>query len=425
MVSAPETSNARNIVILGASYSGLSAAHYFLKHVYPSLPSSAEKYHLYVVDPSTHFYHRIAAPRAAVSFKTMPNSKTFHDIAAGLSQYDSKLYTFIQGKAISMNTAQRTVTLHRTGSSEGKEEILPYHALILATGTKTYDPTLSLQGGSHEDTLNALKDMHKRLEGAGSVIVAGGGPAGVEVAGEIGEHLNGAPGWFAKKPATLKATVTLVSGSDKLLPILRPAISKQAEVYLARLGVDVIHNAKMTNTEQLASGKTKVTLSNGKEMECDVYIPAMGVIPVTEYVPKEFLTEKGYVKTNDATLRVDEAGPRVYAVGDVGSYTRGGVMDIYDAIPVVLTNLKRDLLAADKDPNAKPTGGDRKYKKNTSETQIVPVGLSKGVGAFNGNKLPSVMVYMIKGRDYLSGAAVEIISGSKWNKESGWKPTDG
>lgn len=380
---------------------------------------------MYLVNPSTHFYHRVAAPRAAVSYKLMPNSKTFHDIAAGFKQYDSKIFTFIQGKAVSMDTTQRTVTIQRMGASAGTDQVLPYHALIIATGTKTYSPVLSLQGGSHEDIQTALTDMHKKLESAKSIIVSGGGPAGVETAGEIGEYLNGAAGMFAKKPANMKATVTLISGSEKLLPILRPALSKQAEVYLARVGCDVIYNAKTTGAEKLADGRTKVVLDNGKEMECDVYIPAMGVIPMSDYVPKQFLNEKGYVKVNESTLRVDEAGPRVYAVGDVGSYTRGGILDIYEAIPVVLTNIKRDLLAAHKDPNAKPTGGDRKYKKNLAETQVVPVGQSKGVGAFNGNKLPSFMVWAVKGRDYMSGSAIEAVTGSKWNKESGWKPTDG
>ncbi|GAB7348131.1 hypothetical protein MBLNU459_g6148t1 [Dothideomycetes sp. NU459] len=416
----------RNIVVLGASYSGLGAAHYFLKHVYPSLAKlDGEKYHVYLVNPSTHFYHRVAAPRATVSSELMPNSKTFHDIAAGFKQYDPSTFTFLQGKATSMDTAQRTVTIQRMGASGGSEQTLPYHALILATGTRTHAPALSLQGGLHEDTLKALSDMHKKLQSATSIVVAGGGPAGVETAGEIGEYLNGAAGWFAKKPSNPKATVTLISGAEKLLPILGPAFSKQADIFLARVGVDVVYKVQVTGTEQLADGRTKVILDNGKEMECDIYVPAVGVIPMTEYVPKELLTEKGYVKVNDNSLRVDEAGPRVYAIGDVGSYTRGGIMDIYEAIPVLLTNIKRDLLAAHKDPNAKPTGADRKYKKNTSETQVVPVGQNKGVGAFNGNKLPSIVCWLVKGRDYMSGVGVEAVTGSKWVKEKGWKPTDG
>lgn len=395
------------------------------QHVQPSLSSLDGQYHVYLVNPSTHFYHRVASPRAAASFQLMPNAKTFHDIKSGFTQYKPDVFTFIQGKAVSWDTAQRTVTVEHTGPSEGTEEALPYHALIIATGTRTYDPALSLADGVHEDTLNALSDLHTKLKTAESIIVAGGGPAGVEVAGEIGEYLNGSAGWFQKQPSKIKAKVTLYSGADKILPILRPALSQQAEVFLARVGVDVVHKVKMDRTETLPSGKTKVILSDGKEVECDVFVPCMGVLPMTEFVPKEFLTGNGYIKANDATLRIEEAGPRVYAVGDVASYTRGGILDIMEAIPVLMTNVKRDLLAAHKDPSVKATGPDRKFKPNTTETQLVPVGQSKGVGAFNGNRLPTFMVYMIKGRDYMSSSAVAFVTGSKWDKEKGWKPTDG
>ena len=414
-------SDTRNIVVLGASYAGLSSAHYFLKHVQPSLPKDG-KYHVYLIDPSTQFYHRVGAPRATAATKLMPDSKMFHDIPGGFKQYSADIFTFIQGKATAMDTSSRTVTFERT---QGGSETLSYQALILATGTRSIATTLSAQGTSHEHIKKALSEMHTKLSSAKNIIVAGGGPAGVETAGEIGEFLNGAAGYFSKRPSSPKAKITLVAGSDKLLPVLRLALSKQAQIYLERVGVDVIYDSKVTGSEETSSGQTKVILDNGKEMECDIYIPAIGVIPMTEYVPKEYLTDKGYVKTNGETLRVDEAGPRVYAVGDCGSYTRGGIISIMDAIPTLLTNVKRDLLAAHADPNGKPTGGDRKYKQNNSETQLVPVGQSKGVGAFNGNKLPNIMVYMIKGRDYMSGSAVEFVTGTKWKKETSWKPSDG
>ncbi|KAJ9623145.1 hypothetical protein H2203_006081 [Taxawa tesnikishii (nom. ined.)] len=375
-------SESRNVVILGASYAGLSAAHYFLKHVLPGLPKNGN-YHIFL------------------------------EIAPGFKKYPSNVFTFVQGKATAMDTNARTVTISRT---HGGEEVLPYHALILATGTKT---------GAHEETQSALSEFHTEISKAKSIVVVGGGPAGVETAGEIGEFLNGAAGWFSSKPAHPKASIKLVVGGNKMLPILRESLSKQAEVLLNRVGVDVIYDAKMERTEKLADGRTKILLDNGKALEADVYVPAMGVVPMTEYVPKELLNAKGYVKTNAVTLRVDEAGPCVYTAGDVSSATRGGIMDMYEAMPVLMTNLKRDLLAAAKDPNGKPTGPDRTFKASTAESQLVPVGRSKGVGAFNGNKLPSIMVYMIKGRDYMNSAAVQVVTGSKWEKEKGWKPTDG
>lgn len=416
-------SDKKNIVVLGGSYAGLSAAHYFLKHIQPSLPREVT-YHVYLINPSTHFYHRVGAPRATASSQLLPNSKVFHDIPAGFAGYSPDLFTFIQGKATTMDTQARTVTIRRTHGDN--EENLAYHALVLATGTKSFAPTLSNQGGLHDEVVKALEDVHTRLKSAKSVIIAGGGPAGVETAGEVGEFLNGAAGWFSKKPSNPKAKVTLLAGSSKLLPMLRPGLAKQAEVLLARVGVDTIYNDRVEKTEELsAAGRMKITLSSGKEMECDIYIPATGVVPMTNYVPKELLTEKGYVKTNTKTLRVDKAGPRVYCVGDCGSYTRGGILDLFEAIPALETNLKRDLLLSDAREGAKPKWSDRNFTTLTAETQIVPVGQSKGVGAFNGNKLPGIMVYMIKGRDYMCSSAVDIVSGNKWKKEDGWKPRDG
>ena len=92
--------------------------------------------------------------------------------------------------------------------------------------------------------------------------------------------------------------------------------------------------------------------------------------------------------------------------------------------------MKRDLLAfadaGEEKPGATitPKGGDRPYKPNLKETQMVPVGRSKGVGAIFGWKLPSFMVWLIKGRDYLTGTAPDLVNGDKWKKENSWKPTD-
>ncbi|KAK4984702.1 hypothetical protein LTR50_006443 [Elasticomyces elasticus] len=421
--SAPIMAETRNVVVLGASYSGLSAAHYFMKHVLPNLPKDA-KYHVYLVNPSKQWYVRPAAPRAVASFALMPTNKLFLPIEPGFKQYGDK-FTFIHGMVTGIDTAGRKLTFRRGSKAEGEQETLPYYTLIIATGTRTRSPMLSSHNCDESETKAALEAMHEKLKTARSIIVAGGGPAGVETAGEVGEFINGKPGFFAKRPANPKAKITIISGSDKLLPMLRPALAKQAEQYLLRVGVDVLHGCKLASTSETAEGQTKIVLDNGKEMDCDIFIPAMGVTPNTEWLPKELLTEKGYVKMNNSTLRVDAAGPRVYAVGDVGSYTRGGIMDIFDAVPVLLSNVQRDMLAAAKDDAAKPTGGDRPYKPNLKETQLVPIGQSKGVGAMFGYRLPSTMVWAIKGRDYMVGMGSQFVDGTRWNKESKWGPTDG
>ncbi|KAF2237905.1 FAD/NAD(P)-binding domain-containing protein [Viridothelium virens] len=418
-------STQNEIVIVGASFAGLGAAHYFLKHILPLLKSQGDgKYHVTLVDSSSHFYFRVGSPRSMVSKQMIPDSKLFLPIADGFKQYSTSDFTFIQATATDWDPNSRTITISLAHT--GKSKTLNYHALILATGTRTATPLTSLHG-DHTTSQQALDEMNSALLTAQSIIIGGGGPSGVETAGEIGHQLNGYAGWFRARPSNPKARITLYSGSDKMLPMLRPAASRQAETYLAKVGVDVVHGVKVVGSEARGDGQTVVRFANGEESAVDVYVPSVGVTPNTGFVPQGLKNERGYVKTNAKTLRVDEAGPRVYAIGDVGSYTRGGVMDIYDAVPVVMTNVKADLMAGSSvtDEKARAKVQDRLYEPNLKETQIVPVGRSKGVGAVFGWKLPSFMVWLIKGRDYMVAQAQVMVNGTKWEKESKWTPRDG
>lgn len=325
----PET---RNIVILGASYAGSGAAHYFLKHVYPHLPKSSKiTYRVILIDPSAKWYLRHASPRAIASEELMPTKHVFLNTVDGFKQY-GEAFQFVQGSATSWDPEVRVVTI---STGHGKEEQLSYHALILATGTKTTSPLYSLQGTSHTDIQAALRTVRDQVSRARKIVIAGGGPAGVETAGELGEMLNGSAGWFSSWPSHINTEITLITNSSKLLPRLRESIAKQAETYLNRVGVEVRYNTKVSSAQNTSNGNTKILLHDGEEIIADLYIPATGLVPMTSYAPQRLLDGNGYVKTNTETLRVDEAGSRVYAVGDVGTYSRNAILDILDSVPVL------------------------------------------------------------------------------------------
>lgn len=410
----PET---RNIIFLGASYAGLGASHYFLQHIYPHLPKDPKvTYQVILVDPSSKHYLRPVAPRVVASPELFSVEQLFLDIEPEYKQYGDKV-KFVQGKATSWDEKARTVTLEL---ADGGERTLEYWALVLATGSRTQAPVFSLQGSTHEEIAESLRSVNAKIEKAKSIVISGGGPAAVETAGEIGDKLNGAAGWFSSRPANPKAKITVITSDSKLLPSLRQSISDAAETYLNRVGVDVRYNTKVysAKSSERGNGKTTVTLHDGEEIETDLYIPATGVQPLSAYVPSHLKDSKGYIIQNNSTLRVDAAGPRVYALGDVGTYSDNGIMPILSGVPVFGTNIKRDLLAAHTDPKGKPQDKDREYVANTKETQIVPVGRSKGVGAVFGWRLPSWAVWLIKGRDYMVGKGKSNVDGSAWAKES-------
>lgn len=399
-----------NIVVLGASYAGITIAQYLLKCVLPAIPNN--KYHVHIINPTKEFYHRIASPRSMVADNLFPENMTFLDIQAGLTQYGDKV-TFTLGKATSVDPAARTVEVQ---TNAGEHKTIPYHSLVIATGARSQDPVLSNQGDDGKQIHQALKDIREKLRTAKTVVIGGGGPAGIETAGEIAEHFNGKPGWFSKPQP--KMQIELVTNADKLIPILGPSFGKRAEGMLAGMGVKTTYKTKITGTEKLESGVTRVSLDDGRTIDADVYINAIGTIPMTDFLPADWLDEKKRVKTNSTTMRVEIAGERVYAVGDVGNHSRGGMINLNDSIPVLGTNMKTDLLAA---TGVKPTFADRIFNEDTTETQLLTIGQSRGVGGFKGNRMPSMIIHYLKGRDYWFSNLKPTLDGTKWTKEVPFK----
>lgn len=407
----------KKVVILGGSYGGMSTAHYLLKHVIPHLPNNA--YEVILISASSHVICRPACPRALISEDIFDQKRLFVDIPAQFEQYPNGSFRFINGTATSLDHENRTVSI---SLPNGTTERLDFHAVVVATGASTPSPLLGLN--QDEKALReSWKSIRAALVTAKTIAISGGGPAGIETAGELGEFLNGKPSLFVSKKPKPKVNITVLTAGSRILPFLRPAIAKQAEAYLANVGVAVVKNARVKSVEPSGAGTTKVTskavltLEDGKSVEADLYIPATGTKANTDFIDRSLLTADGRVETNASTLRVDNAGPRIYAIGDVASHSRAAVHLILNAIPVLCANIKRDLLL---DSGVEPStvGEDRIYKEDTRETQMVPIGRSKGVGAAMGYSLPSFLVWLIKGRDYWLWTTGNLWSGKQWNKES-------
>jgi NADH dehydrogenase FAD-containing subunit len=345
--------------------------------------------------------------------------KLFVSVPKVFEQYPKGSFRFINGSATELDHTNRTVSV---STALGNIEKIDFHALVIATGASTPSPLLGLNRDDAFLRTNWAA-FRKALPTAKSIVIAGGGPSGIETAGELGEHLNGRAGWLSSKLANPKVSITVVTAGPQILPALRPAIARKAEDYLAKVGVTVVKNARVTTVAPEGAGsdsvaaKATLTLEDGTTLAADLYIPATGARPNTAFLHESLLAPDGRVDTNASTLRVDKAGPRVYAVGDVASYARPAIHIVLSAIPVLGANIKRDLLLAS-GAEESSVGEDRVFKEDTRETQLVPIGKSKGVGAAMGYQLPSFMVWLIKGRDYWLWTTGGLWSGKQWAKET-------
>ncbi|KAK3332759.1 hypothetical protein B0T19DRAFT_448641 [Cercophora scortea] len=400
------------IVILGGSYGGISTAHYLLQHVTPHLPS----HKVVLASTSSEAFCRPACPRALLSDDYFPQAKLFVDIAAQFAHYPPGSFEFVHGTATDLDLTLRTVTI---SPPTGEAITLTYHALVIATGASTVSPLLGL----NSDDASALRAewaaFRARLPSAKHIVVAGGGPSGVEVAGELGEHLNGVRSWWSWWPGTKQAAfprvaITLVADSPTVLPQLRPALGRAAQSYLARVGVEVVCGTRVVASVPAANGGCDVKLSRGDALRADEYIPCVGTAANTGFVREgdkaRLLAADGRVCTDPSTLRTEVEG--VYAVGDASDYARPAIHNLLAAVPVLCANLKRDLvrLAGGEE------GADRVFAEDKRETQLVPVGKSKGVGAMMGFRVPSVVVWLFKGRDYWLWTTGGLWSGKQWAK---------
>lgn len=341
-----------------------------------------------------------------------PQDKLFVNVPALFQQYSGDNFEFLHGEAVNLDHGNRKVTVKLAENSTQQQ--LPYHTLVIATGSSTVSPLL----GYTKDSVFLRKkwqEFRDALPLAKSIVIAGGGPAGVETAGELGEYLNGRG--FLKNGRSPSVAITLITSGKELLPVLRPSIAKNAELLLGDVGVRVITQTKVVSVSPRSAGieevatNARIDLHDGTKLQADIYIPAVGVTYNTKFIDNSLLTSDGRVETSSATLRITNGGNSTFAIGDVSSAARPAVHNVFAQVPVVCENIRRDLLKVE-------DGGDRTFIEDTRETQLVPIGKSKAVGAAMGWSLPSFLVWLIKGRDYWLWTTDRLWSGRQWNKRS-------
>ncbi|KIV85127.1 hypothetical protein PV11_00862 [Exophiala sideris] len=378
-----------NIVIIGASFGGISVAQGLLKTTIPQLTQTGKQYKVIQIAPNDEFFWKIAAPRVIANPNAMPLNKALLPITPHFKDYKPEQYEFIKAYVTSIDPSSKTV--HTSTSAA-----VHYDSLVIASGTTFESAIWTVTDGS-EALRAALKEIHEKLPTAQTILVAGGGPAGVETAGELGET-------YGKKK-----DITFLSGSTSLLPrIQNKKVGQDAQSRLERMGVKVINdNLKVVSYTQ-EGGKYVLKLSNGETRTVDVFIEATGDKPNSKFIPQEWLDEKRRVKTDPHTLRLDVPGVTgVYCIGAVGNYSDGSVMDVRFAKPAIVESIKSDLQGQAPGPRTKNI-----YKKFQSDMQIVPVGSQGGVGVLFGWKAPSFIVKVAKAKDFMIGQAVKVVEGT-------------
>ena len=228
---------------------------------------------------------------------------------------------FRMGELVKVDPAARTIYLN--------DGVLSYDHLVFAAGARTNfygigsieKNALSLKG--IDDALHMRNALMRTLEQAAittnpverkkllTIVVAGGGPTGVEVAGMLAEFKNYI---LEKDYPELKGAeggIYIVDGGPSLLAAMSDKTHKAAYDALVRLGVHVKLNIQVTDYSN-----DQVTFATGEIIEAKTLIWAAGITALTfEGIPATSLGPNRRMKT-DAFNKV-EGMDNIWAIGDI------------------------------------------------------------------------------------------------------------
>lgn len=328
----------------------------------------------------------------------------FKPIEPQFARYPKSSFEFVAGKAESLDPDARQLTVT---TNAGNSRTIAYDAVVIATGARARDGMPWKEVGTTEDTKNKLHAVQEQLRGAKSILVAGGGHTGIEMVAEIGFE-------FAQKGQKDVYFLT-----DKALPLnedWREDIRKGIKSELEKLGIKHIPSTKVTavKPEHSSPGRTtlELTEASGKtrQMTVDAYLPALGVEPNSEFMPAKLRDKAGYI-LQDESLRVP-GYEDLFVIGDVGSLEATTVVKA----EAQLVHLAREVIH----PFLTGQGEPAKYKIDSTLVGAITLGRSRATGQYANWKLPSLMIWWMKGRHLGTDKAADYVAGKRTTGQTNW-----
>lgn len=304
-LNIPDTNKPR-VVIMGAGFGGLNTAQKLSSKDFQVVLIDKRNYHtfqplLYQVATAGLQADAIAGPLRTVFDK----KKDFHfRLLRALSiDPDNNTISTIAGDLrydyLVISVGMRT---NFFGNEEIKKYSLPLKSIPDALNFRSHLMQLMEWATITEDP--ALKEKLM------TIVVGGGGPTGVEMAGALSELRK----YVLPKdyPALdfSKMKIYLVEGGNRVLPPMREKSSARAGKDLEKMGVIL----KLNSLVDTYDGKT-VTLKSGEKIDSYTMIWSAGVMPEPIQGIKIEWTERGRIVV-DEYCKV-KGSNNIYAIGDI------------------------------------------------------------------------------------------------------------
>ena len=238
----------KHVVIIGGGFAGVRVARKL---------KNKKDVTVTLINATPDFRYGPALYRAATGGKMGAARIALEGMLLGASNVDLVVATVTK-----IDPKTKTVTL-------ADKTKIQYDVAVFALGAvTTYFNIEGIHEHSYgiktaEEIMALRKHLHKKItdksEAEANYVIVGGGPTGVEVAGELGHYLKK----IARKHghASHKISIYLVEAAARLTPVLPPKASAGIAKQLQKIGVKILTNtfvkAETINTLKTSAGPIK------------------------------------------------------------------------------------------------------------------------------------------------------------------------
>jgi apoptosis-inducing factor 2 len=356
-----------SVIVVGGGYVGSAVA-----------KTLDGKFKVTIIEPSDSFHHKMASLRASV--------------VPGWENRIRVPYDKLLKNGTIVRQEVKEVTSGNVILADGTPMQADFIVLAHGAGQAPF-PIGAKPGASSADAVAAFKKAQGQVNASSSVLIVGGGPVGIEMAGEI---LAQYPG---KKVTLVHSRPQLLSNSTP--PMYPPAVERLTES-LRNIGCAVRLNARVTNLPADLDGSgfishdtaVKYTLSDNSTVDADLVMVCTGS-------PKRDANLVGTVDEHNS-VKVDEflqvqGMQNVFCVGDANDVKVTKMAFTGDAQgKATCKNIER----LSKGQTMQP------FKMEEAEygAMFVPLGPEKGVGAMGTTVMGDFAVKTIKSKGLFSAA---------------------
>jgi NADH:ubiquinone reductase (H+-translocating) len=242
-----------------------------------------------------------------------------------------------------------------------------------APGLKTLDDALQIRNKillAFERAENTLDE--KERERLMTIVVVGGGPTGVELAGAFAELAKHVLRCDFRRIDASKARIILIEASPVVLSNLPQDLAESAQQQLEHMGVQIRVNAKVKSLMRHC-----VELDNGQTIEAENILWAAGVsaVPLTQKLGVE-LNRRGQIKVNP-DLSVP-GHPEVFAIGDIALVLEEDGSPVPGVSPAAM-QMAKHVARIIEEEIAMPSRASRPRFKYWDKGTMATIGRSKAV----------------------------------------------